>query len=230
MLLLIFDKYCVPLNMAKIVRKQKIGEEKSPSVTVKLPKRMFRYTLIVLIVIGLIYFGAKYFFAASVNGQFINRITVIRELEKQGGKKALDTIILKVLINQEAKKRKVVVSEKELSAELTKIESNVTSQGTTLDALLLQQGMTKNDLTNEIKLQLLVTKMVDNNISVTDKEADDYIASQKDQISLDSTQSAPELTKDQAKAAIKQQKVQAKIQTFVADLKAKAKISYFLKY
>ena len=62
---------------------------------------------------------------------------------------------------------------------MTKIEVNVTSQGTTLEALLLQQGMTKDDLKSEIKLQLLVTKMVENNISVTDKEADDYIASQK---------------------------------------------------
>jgi len=134
------------------------------------------------------------------------------------------------LINQEAKKRKIDVTKKELDAELVKIESNVTSQGTTLEALLLQQGMTKKDLANEIKLQLLVTKMVDNNVSVTDKEADDYIASQKSQLSLDSTQPAPEMTKDQAKTAVKQQKLQIEIQTFVADLKAKAKINYFIKY
>ena len=151
-------------------------------------------------------------------------------MEKQGGQKVLDSIILKTLINQEAKKRKTGISQQEIDAELLKIENNVTSQGSTLDALLLQQGMTRSDLIGEIKLQLLVTKMVDNNISITDKEADDYIASQKSQLSLDSTQPAPELTRDQAKTAIKQQKLQAKIQTFVADLKAKAKINYFIKY
>ncbi|MFA6017385.1 MAG: SurA N-terminal domain-containing protein [Patescibacteria group bacterium] len=216
--------------MAKIVKKQEIKEERSSNVVVKLPKRMFQYALIVLVVVGLIYFGTKMFFAASVNGQLINRLTVIKELEKQGGQKTLDTIILKTLIGQEAKKRKLSVSAADVSAEISKIEKNVTSQGTTLDALLQQQGMTKSDLEDEIRIQLLVTKMVDNNITVTDKEVTDYLESQKQQTSLSSAQPAPELTKDQAVAAIKQQKLQAEIQKFVADLKAKAKINYFVKY
>jgi len=220
--------------MAKKVKKQKsvekiVVEEKNIS-KFQLYKKILLKVLIVLLVVGMFYFGKKYLFVASVNGQLVSRLSVIKDLEKQGGKKVLDTIVLKTLINQEAKNRKMSVSDKELEAELTKIEVNVTSQGTTLEALLLQQGMTKDDLRGEIKLQLLVTKMVENNISITDKEAEDYIASQKSQLSLDSTQPAPELTKDQAKTAIKQQKLQAKIQTFVADLKAKAKINYFIKY
>ena len=180
----------------------------------------------------MIYFGGKLFFAASVNGRLISRFSVIKSLEKQGGKTTLDTIILKTLINQEAKKRKVDVTEKELDTELLKIESNVTSQGTTLEALLLQQGMTKKDLANEIKLQLLVTKMVSDKVSVTEKEIDDYLAGQKEQFSLSSTteEAAPEITKEQAKEAVKQQKLQTEIQTFVADLKAKDKINYFIKY
>jgi len=222
--------------MAKKVKKQKsvekivVQEENSSRVMVKLPKKIFQYILVLLVVAGLIYFGGKVLFVASVNGQLVNRLSVVKELEKQGGKKTLDSIILKTLINQEAKKRKLSIPQSEIDAEMKKIEVNVSSQGSTLDALLAQQGMTKDDLVGEIKLQLLVTKMVDNNISVTDKEADDYIASQKSQLSLDSTQPAPELTRDQAKTAIKQQKLQTKIQTFVADLKAKAKINYFIKY
>jgi len=220
--------------MAKKMKKQELVEkivvEEKKTSKFKFSKKILLKILVVLLVVGLLYFGKKYLFAASVNGQLVSRLSVIKDLEKQGGQKVLDTIVLKTLINQEAKNRKMSVSDKELEAELTKIEVNVTSQGTTLEALLLQQGMTKDDLASEIKLQLLVTKMVDNNISVTDKEADDYLANQKAQISLNSAQPAQELTKDQAKAAIKQQKLQAKIQTFVADLKAKAKINYFIKY
>ena len=218
------------LKKQELVERMVVQEEKSSKFVVKFPKKIFLIILVLFIVVGLIYLGKKYLFAASVNGQFINRLSVIKDLEKQGGQKVLDSIILKTLINQEAKKRKTGISQQEIDAELLKIENNVTSQGSTLDALLLQQGMTRSDLIGEIKLQLLVTKMVDNNISITDKEADDYIASQKSQLSLDSTQPAPELTRDQAKTAIKQQKLQAKIQTFVADLKAKAKINYFIKY
>ena len=214
-----------------MAKKEKIAKKNITSnLIVRQPKRIFLLGLIFLLILGLIYFSVRFFLVASVNGQLVSRLTIIKELEKQGGKKTLDTIILKTLINQEAKKRKVSISTKEVDTEVSKIENNITSQGTTLDALLLQQGMTKKDLANEIKLQLLVTKMVGSNISVTSKEIDDYLASQKEQPLLDSAQSTPELTKDQAKEVIKQQKLQEKIQTFVADLKAKAKINYFINY
>lgn len=211
--------------MAKIVKKQK-----SPNVTVKLPKRLFQYALVVLVVVGLIYFIGKTFIAASANGQLISRMSVIKVLEKQGGRATLDTIILKSLINQEAKKRKVNILESEINAEISKVEANVASQGTTLDALLLQQGMTKKDLTEEIKIQLLVTKMAGSDVSVTEKEVEEYLASQNEQTSLSLEETSTKLTADQAKEIIKQQKIQEKIQTFVADLKAKAKINYFIKY
>ncbi len=211
--------------MAKIMKKQA-----SPNVTVKLPKRLFQYALVVLVVVGLIYFGAKTFISATANGQLISRLSVIKVLEKQGGRTTLDTIILKALINQEAKKRKINISESEMNAEIAKIESNVTSQGTTLDALLLQQGMTKKDLTEEIKVQLLVTKMAGSDVTVTEKEVEEYLASQNEQTSLSLEETSSQLTADQAKEIIKQQKIQEKIQTFVADLKAKAKINYFMKY
>ena len=91
--------------------------------------------------------------------------------------------------------------------------------------------MKKSDLTEEIRVQLLVSKMAGGNINVTEKEIDDYLSGQKDQSSLGLAESsAPELTRDQAKGTITQQKLQAKIQTFVADLKAKAKINYFINY
>ncbi len=211
-----------------MVKKEKaVKKSVTASLIVKKPKKIFLLGLIFLLLLGLIYFSVRFFLVASVNGQLVDRLTIIKELEKQGGKKTLDVVIVKTLINQEAKKRKLAVSQQEIDAELQKIEKNVTSQGSTLDALLLQQGMTKSDLANEIKLQLLVTKMVGDNINVTDKEIDDYIDSQKIQISSNPDQEFP---REQIKQQIKQQKLQKKIQAFVADLKAKAKINYFIKY
>ena len=197
------------------------------NLIVKQPKKTFLLGLIFLLLLGLIYFSVRFFLVASVNGQLVDRLTIIKELEKQGGKKTLDVVIVKTLINQEAKKRKVIVNQKDIDAEIQKIEINVTAQGSTLDQLLQQQGMTKNDLVGEIKLQLLVTKMVGDNINVTDKEIDDYIDSQK---KLSSQNPDQQISRDQAKLQLKQQKLQQKIQTFVADLKDKAKINYFIKY
>jgi hypothetical protein len=227
--------------MAKKIKKQKtvvkgmsvendvIRKETSEIVT-KFPKKAIQFTALLLVVAGLVYFAGKNLFVASVNGQLVSRLTVIKDLEKQGGKKVLETIIIKMLVNQEAKKRKISIPQKEIDMELPRIEKNVSSQGATLDALLLQQGMTKNDLIEEIKLQLLATKMVDQNVSATDKEVEAYIESQKEQSSTGLSQSTPEITTSQAKAAIKQQKIQNNVQLFISNLKANAKINYFVEY
>ena len=218
-----------PASKKVIVEETVMMMETSKSTT-KFPKKLFLYVIILLVVVGGIYFGKKTFFAASVNGQLVSRLSVIKDLEKQGGKKVLDTIILKTLINQEANKRKLSLSKSEIDDEIRKIEVNVTTQGSTLDALLAQQGMTREDLTAEIKLQLLVTKMVDGNIKVTDKEIDSYLALQSGQNSAGLSQSTPTLSRVQAESAVRQQKLQSEIQSFVADLKAKAKITYFINY
>lgn len=214
----------------KVVVEEAVTKVKAPKFTVKVPKKVYLYVLILVLVTIAGYFARKTFFAASVNGQLVSRFSVIHDLEKQGGKKVLDTIILKTLINQEAKKRKLSVYQKELNEEMQKIEVNISSQGTTIEALLAQQGMTKSDLTEEIKLQLLVTKLVDNNIKVSQKEIDIYLESQKNQNTLDLGNATLGLDRVKAESVLRQQKLQAKIQAFVADLKAKAKINYFINY
>ena len=211
--------------MAK--KEKMVKKDIASNLVVRPPKKVFLFGLIALLVLALIYFSVRFFLVASVNGQWVGRLTIIKELEKQGGKKTLDTVILKTLINQEAKKRKITISQKDIDAEIQKIETNITAQGLTLDQLLQQQGMKKSDLTEEVKIQLLVSKMVGENINVTDKEIDDFINSQKKQLSQNPDQEFP---REQVKQQIKQQKLQQKIQTFVAGLKDKAKINYFIKY
>ena len=98
-----------------------------------------------------------------------------------------------------------------------------------LDGSVSQHQRLK-DLMEEIKVQLLVTKMAGSDVSVTEKEVEEYLASQNEETSLSLEETSTKLTADQAKEIIKQQKIQEKIQTFVADLKAKAKINYFIKY
>ena len=211
--------------MAK--KEKTVKKDIALNLIVRPPKKVFLLGLIFLLLLGLIYFSVRIFIIASVNGQMIGRLTIIKELEKQGGKKTLDVVILKTLINQEAKKRKTTVSQKDIDAEIQKIEANVTAQGLTLDQLLQQQGMKKSDLTEEVKIQLLVSRMAGENINITDKEVDNFIESQK---KLPSANPDKEISKDQAKLQLKQQKLQQKIQTFVAGLKDKAKINYFIKY
>lgn len=196
----------------KIIKKRTINSK------INFSKKYFLFLLLIIIFTGISYLGFRIFFVASVNGQLITRYSLIKELENQGGKKVLETLIIKDLINQEAKKRKIIISDNELKEELSKIEKKISSQGATLDLLLEQQGMKREDFEKEIILKLLVEKMIDNKISINNKDVDEYLSYY------------PHLTREQVKEAISQQKLQDKIEAFLSDLKSKAKISYFIKY
>ena len=209
------------------IKRKIVSKETNSKSPVKNIRKIILGILVAALVGGLLYGLVRVIFVASVNGQLINRFTVIKELEKQGGQKTLDVIVLKALVTQEAKKKKIVINQKDVDSEIKKIETNIVSQGLTLDQLLAQQGMTKSSLNEEIKIQMYLTKLVGSDIKVTDKEIDDLISSQKD---LSSSTEAQSLTKEQAGVQIKQQKLQEKIQTYLEDLKAKAKINYFIKY
>lgn len=210
---MIYKNFLVPLDMARKIIKKKLIKSK-----INFPKKYLLFFLAIIVFIGISYLGFRLFFVASVNGRLISRYSVIKELEKQGGKRTVDILILENLINQEAKKKKITISDKELKEELFKIEKNVSSQGATLDLLLEQQKMTKKDFEKQIILKLLVEKMIDNKVSITDKEVDEYLSYY------------PDLTREQVKESISQQKLQDKIEAFLSDLKSKAKINYFIRY
>lgn len=184
-------------------------------------------TLIILFIILLLYFFKGLFIAAMVNGEPISRISVIKELEKQTGRATLESLITKKLILQEAKKRNVEIGQKKIDAEIKKIETNLKGQGTTLDQALQLQGMTRDQLISEIRLQLVIQKLVSGDVKISDKEVSDFLTANKEQFPEGTTE---EEMKSQAKEQIKSQKLQEKTQAFLADLQKKAKIRNFVGY
>src|SRR3990172_2625847 len=104
--------------------------------------------VIIVLVLGLL---KNQFVAASVNGKQINRLELIRELEKREGKRALENLVSEELIMQEAKKKNINVSDEEINRELDVIEKSVTAQGQKLDDLLALQGLTRQQLKEEVR-------------------------------------------------------------------------------
>ena len=197
------------------------------SNVLKNKKALALLTLAIVLVLALLYVFKGLFVASLVNGEPISRISVIRALEKQSGKATLDNLVTKKLILQEARKRNVTVSQAEVDQELKKIEKSLKTQGSTLDQALELQGMTRNQLNNEIKIQLSIQKMVGKDIKVTDKEIADFITANKDQFPEGITEKQKH---DEALTQLQQQKIQQKTQAFLADLQKKAKIQSFVSY
>lgn len=183
--------------------------------------------IIAVLVIILLLTIKGLFIAAIVNGQPLTRISVIKELERQGGKTTLESLITRTLIIQEGKKRNITLNQSEIDQELMKISKNVESQGSTLDQALTAQGMTKNQLTEQIRLQLLVQKMVEKETIVSDKEVDDYLTQNKAQVPEGADQKTLRReTKDQ----LTQQKLQTATEKLIKELQDSAKVINLVKY
>lgn len=214
-------------STVNIVKSEPEKEQTAAPQQTKTIKKSYLILFIVIVLLGaMLYYFRGLFVAAVVNGQPISRLEVVQQAEKQSGKQTLDTLVRDSLIEQEAKKENVTVSDKEVSDEVTTLQSNLKKQGQTLDQVLSTQGMTQTDLRKLIHLDKLVQKMVGKNVKVSDKEIADYIAKNKD-----SLPNADEATLNkQVKAQLTQQKTNQAVQTWLAALQQKANIVYFVQY
>lgn len=121
-----------------------------------------KYLIISLICLGL--FGLLFYFknllvVAWVNGKPVWRVSYSQEINRLAGKQALESLLVKTMVLQEAKKQKAAVTDSEINEEIKQAEEYSQQQGMTLDQLLELQGMKKEDLINTIRINKLVEKM-----------------------------------------------------------------------
>lgn len=205
---------------------EEVKQTSSANRIFRVKRSYFWIVLVLLLLIAVVFLVRNYLIAASVNGQMISRYSVIKELERQGGKQTLDAIVTKTLITQEAKKRNVNITPSDVDAELKRINDNLSKQGQKLDQVLALQGMSKDQLVEQIKLQKMIEKMV-GSTGVTDKDVNDYITNNKESLPQDLDEKT---LKVQVRQRLEQQKLNEKAQTFVENLRKTAKIDYYIKY
>ena len=193
----------------------------------KVKNRRFLTVFLIIIFALALYSLKNQFLVATVNGQPIWRLTLVRELEKDAGKRTLDALVAKTLVLQEAKKKDVVTSSEEINEELKKMEETLTKQGQNMDQLLAAQEMTRQDLTEQVRLQKLVEKLLGGEIEVTDQEVKDYFEKNKTLMPKDAKL---EDFQEEIKGNLRQQKLSEKIQSWMKTLQENAKINYFLKF
>ena len=185
--------------------------------------KKFLNILIFLLVISLLYTGRSLIFAAWVGNRPIFRYTLIKEFEKQGGKQVLDALMERSLIQQEGSKANIKVSADDINKEMARIEEVVKKQGTTLDSALSLSGMTKKDLINQIRIQIIKERILKGKIEVSDEEIKSYYDTNKIQESF-------ETVKENIKNEIINLKTQEEYGKWIEEIKAKARIFYFIKY
>ena len=196
-----------------------------PSVHIQ---RKYVIVAAIIILLGvLLYSFRALFVAAVVNGQPISRWEVMSQAEKQAGKQTLDTLVTNALVEQEAQKKHVTVSDSEIDSQIKTIQSSLSKNGQTLDQVLVSKGMTRDDLRKLIRLDKLVEKMAAKDVKVSDKEVQDYIDKNKDSLPQNQTDSQLQTT---VRQQLQQQKANDKVQAWLANLQKNAHVTYFVQY
>jgi len=186
-----------------------------------------KYVLVAVIVLALLFIFRSLFVVALVNNYPISRISVIRELEKQGGNQVLDSIISERLIMQEAAKKNIKVTQEDVNKELQIIENNLKSQGKDLETALSIQGQTKEDLNKAISLKLLIEKTLADRIGVTAADIKTYYDNNKATLYKNKLLADVEA---EIKSLLEQQKLSTEYQKWITEIKEKAKIINFINF
>lgn len=159
-----------------------------------------------LLLFGLVllaFLASRFLVVAWVDNKPITRWDYYKTLDAKYGKDIKEQLIVQDLVQSEANKRKVTVSQEELNKEVQKIE---TEQGGAdkLNQILQIQGISQDEFKNLVRLQILKQKMFAQDVTVSDDDVNKYIEENKAQF---------ETVDDQLKANLKEELLQQKINT-----------------
>ena len=177
--------------------------------------------MVVIIALGLLFwFQRSLFLAGNINGRLITTPQFYSKLAKSGGEEVFQSIVQDTLIKQEAAKKGVSVSEKEIKAKLKELEDRLGGPEA-LKSALAQNNTTITDLREQIVTQVLAEKLLAEKIKVTEAEVQKYIKENK--------QAAVGLTKEQVKQTLRSQKLSQEFGIWFEEVKKKANIQTYFK-
>ncbi|MCI2253357.1 peptidylprolyl isomerase [Domibacillus sp. PGB-M46] len=116
---------------------------------------------------------------AEVGGTKITKDDLYDSLVKMYGADAVESLIANKIVEKEATKEKVQVTDKEIQEEL---DATIESYGgeEAYKSALESSGMTEADMEEEIKVYLETVKLLEPRIEITDEEIETYFNENKD--------------------------------------------------
>jgi len=190
-------------------------------------KKLAKPLIAIIIITAILLCIRLFVIAALVNWRPVFRTSVIKELEKQSGRDILDSLIDKAIVYQEARVNKIDISKAEIENEISVINELLKKQNLSLDEALTYRGQTKEELKEEIKLQKIIEKILADKITITEEEIGKFFSNNK---TLFAKGEQLEDVKETIKQQLSQQKLGVEYKKWIDELRAKAKIFYFVKY
>jgi hypothetical protein len=220
------------LHPSELKSKQIVADNSQEDSANTLPsrgrKKKLLFVAVLLLLVGaFLYYYKGLFIAALVNGRPITRLSLIRQLERTNGRLALESLINKSLIEQEALKKNIVVTDEEVKNELEKVKKDLASQGLTLDSVLSSQGLTLLDLEENLRIRRTVEQLLKDNIKVSDEEVKKYFEENK---SLFGKDAKFDDLQDSIRLQLQNEKLTSEFQKWYQKLKEQSDIKYFVSF
>ena len=160
---------------------------------------------------------------AVVNGQRVKTSEFYSRLKSSFGSKVVSDLVDEQLILQEAKKKKVTVSTKEINSKLSDIETQIGGKDQ-LDAALTANSLSLEELKLQIRNELLAEKILRPTIKYTDSDLQAFFDQYKSVIYPNETDPKFEDHKTDIVEVYINQTLSTKKTTWLQDLRDKAKI------
>lgn len=186
-------------------------------------------TKILYLIVGLLALSALFLanksllVAAVVDGRPVWSWELNGVLVDRYGKQTLEGMISEKLIAVEAQKNNVVLNPAEVNSREEEIVKGL-GGGMSLEEILKIQGLSKDEFDRQITLQLTVQKILGKDLTITEADIDNFIATNR--ATLVATETAS--LRMEAKQAILDAHIGEKLQPWFNELKTKAKILRFL--
>ncbi len=161
--------------------------------------------------------------AAVVNGKPIFSWQLNHTLRTRYGQQTLEGMIGETLIAGEAQKSGVTVTGDDIASKQKEILSSLGTE-VNLEDFLKFQGMTEQDFNQQLKVQLTVEKLLTRDLTITEADVDNYIATNRALL----TATDPAMLREEAKKAIIGNAVSEKLQSWFLELRQKSNVMKFL--
>ncbi len=215
----------MPRKKTKKVVKEKQSEVVAVKKTAGKP---WLTKVLVLVLIGAVaYLMRSFLFAAFVGYSPITRYELVKTLEKSHGQEALEELISKKIVYNEAKAKGIIVSKSEIDSEIANIRTSLEAQGGSLENILLSQGQTLADVEENVRLQKLVERLLGDMLKVSEEEARSYFETNAASFEEGTTF---EDIKEDLISSLSQQKLGSEFDKWITERKAATKVYYLLNF
>jgi len=138
---------------------------------------------------------------ARVNGKAISKDELYDYLVKQNGPQALDALIMQEIINQEAKKQNITVTDADIQKEMQKIVDYYGGEES-FNQAIASSGYSVEDVKEDLIMNFKVKKLMEPVISISEDEMKNYFEENKNMFAQEEKVKASHILVDAEEKAL----------------------------